>query len=233
MVKPKGLYVTETPFHYFSLPDRETRSDVVYGWSEQGVQAWLDSYLRTGSASAKLLQNLVIEKKVGASPSRLDAFDFIDWIARGASYQLDFGGQVEYEFSKKQIVRTSFGSYDFGTGDWTAKRDVVTGQFKFKGGRISGTVTSLMEGQYSSSPEGHDAYIRLYEASSPISVKSLRVIDGGDGPKESIFPLNSEIFEADQATLLSSYPTAQITEHPLGRFFFDGWYNDPFSGNLI
>ena len=226
------LYVNEMPFHFWkgTLPDRETKSDVVYGFSEKAVQKSLDSFLDKGVIPRKLLADYVVERKQGASPARPDPFDFIDWTQRGA-LSSDVGGQVEYELSPEVIIRTTF-SYD-PDGKWYASRDVITGKFAYKKGKFSGLVTGLMDGQYSSDPVDHDAHFLFYEAPSPIPVKSLRVMDGGYGPSGSIFALNSQVLDLRSPDLLASYPTTQIAEHPLGRFFFDGWYNDPFSGNLI
>ena len=221
----KGLFVHEQPFPFSKgiWPDIDTKTDVVYGINHKLEERALNK-AHANKELKKSLAKIVVEKEDTASP--LNPFP---------------GGhrnspQIEYEFSRNAIIRTEFQAHDHAGLFWYVNRDVITGTFNFKGGKFSGIANSLMESAYFLSDDGpRPDYISIFEEPSGIPVKSLQVLDGSRGPSGSIFNASNNkyyygLFDYERSR---PYLSAEVMSHPSGKYFYEGWYDQPFLGNLI
>jgi len=160
----------------------------------------------------------------------------------------------EYEFSSNVLVRTMY-SEDFDglrqpgveTGSlWCATRDVVTGQFSIKNGKLSGTAFTLTR-QYvdDGSPNGQEV---IYKGTNGETISYF-----SDYPSQEIFhytfPGGFSLSSYYKTGLGVLYPydggwedvvpeivtgkSTLIHDRPVDKFFPDGWELNPFGNNLI
>ncbi len=186
-------------------------SDVVYGY----LKSVLDQYYT--SQDPKLLPKM-IGKVPGDSPfapSRL-AFDY------GAD---EIGLQVEYEYSPNYIVKTTLDVVrGFGLGDPGAgyrvevRRDVVTGAFSFKNGKIKGSADSIVHGVKEFGGDGRE-YFRIVDPPNAVSIGSLSAL------RESGVAFGSHPS--------SDLPLDALSSLPQSRFLGSGWADSPFVPNLL
>lgn len=186
-------------------------SDTVYGY-QRNV---LDQYSRT--KDAKLLPKM-IGKVTGGSPYSPSVLAF--------EYGPDeIGLQVEYEFSRKYIIKTVLGvnrAYERdGIGDrYTSevRRDVIAGTFAYSKGKLTGVADSILSGvkEYGGDNREYFRVIIPPNGVSALSLSSLSRSGSAFGAYASVdVPRDS----------LSSYSGAE--------FFSTGWSDSPFTSNLI
>jgi hypothetical protein len=213
------------------------RSDIVYGYDEKKLERYANSPLRNN------LRGLIVEQKhLGAPYNPMP-------LALSPLYQNSGNDdgliQVEYEFSKNTIIRTSFQN-SIGGNEWSVSRDVVTGSFVFKNGKIKGNASTLIRGFASSSDENNsDNTFRVFKNPNPVSISSLASLREGDGPfYRSAFQPNiiGGVYEEQYGnSVLVSYEWKSPTEvtretignHSDSKYFSDNWWSLPFQSNLI
>jgi hypothetical protein len=236
--KKSGLYVKERLLGFASQNEPiEIKTDAVYGYDEKRLEKY------TKSPSPKNLSGLIVEQKqLGApySPMPL-ALSSLYWNAGNDDGLI----QVEYEFSKKSIIRTSFQN-SIGGNEWSVSRDVITGNFSFRNGKVKGTASMLVRGFASSSDADYtDNLFTVYRNPSPVPIGSLASLREGDGTfARSAFQPNviGGVYEDQYGSpVLVSYewrsptdiPRESIGTYSDSKFFPDNWWNSPFKPDLI
>lgn len=236
--KKSDLYVKERLLGF--APQNEPidiKTDVVYGYDEKRLEKYAKS------PSAKNLRGLIVEQKQLGSPSSPMplALSSLYWNAGNDDGLV----QVEYEFSKNSIIRTSFEN-GIGGDQWTASRDVITGNFFFRNGKIKGTASMLVRSVASSADvDNSDNPFTVYKNESPVSINSLASLKQGDGSSGiSAFQANviGGVYEERYGSpVLVGYewrsptdvPRESIGTYSDSKFFPVNWWNSPFKPDLI
>jgi hypothetical protein len=207
----KSLFVKEKLVDFAAGTANPVYSDTVYGY----LQNILDDYYQT--QDPKLLPKMIGRVSGGSpySPSTL-AFEY------GAD---EIGLQVEYEFSPTYIIKTVLDVVRSNEGDGLSdrfrsevRRDVITGSFTYKGGKLKGFADSILTGIKEYGGENRE-YFRakvLGVGGSATSLSSLRESGSAFASVASV-----DVFSDS----LSSYKGYE--------FLSPGWSDSPFAPNLI
>lgn len=207
----KSLFVKEKLVDFAAGSSNPVYSDTVYGY----LRNVLDEYYET--QDAKLLPKMIGKVSGGSpySPSAL-AFEY------GAD---EIGLQVEYEFTPKYIIRTALDVVRNYEGDGLndryrseVRRDVITGSFTYKGGRLRGFADSFLTGIKEYGGENRE-YFRAKILASGGSARSLSSLLESGSTFASLASI--DVYRNS----LSSYSGSE--------FFASGWSDSPFSPNLI
>jgi hypothetical protein len=207
----KSTFVTEKLVDFAAGANSPVYSDMVYGYLKDVVEEY------GNTQNPKLLPKMIGKVSGGSpySPSAL-AFEY------GAD---EIGLQVEYEFSKRYIIKTVLDVVRSYEGDGLSdrfrsevRRDVITGSFTYKNGKLRGVADSILHGVKEYGEENRE-YFRAIVPPNGVragSLSSLRESGSAFGSFASADVLRDS---------LSSYAGAE--------FFSGGWSDSPFAPNLI
>jgi hypothetical protein len=131
--------------------------------------------------------------------------------------------QIEVELSSNRMVITSIDSQG------NIGRDVVSGVLSFTKGRLSGMRVNEIANYYISRDGSFESgIVESFSGgraiNNPSNYYSVHLDMGGSGQiiSDYYFSLNQSIGEK-----------STFTSYAGGRFFYDGWQNNPFASNLI
>lgn len=159
----------------------------------------------------------------------------------------------EFEFSKNTLVRTMYsedadGINPLGEGLslWFATRDVLTGNFEIKKGKISGTAYSLTR-QHIDDGLPSSITKRAHTVGGPIieepyyqsqDIKQWSVSEGvpmssfGNNGLSGLFPQNLAPWTDDKLTIITD-KSASVGGIDINKLFPDGWHLNPFGNDLV
>lgn len=166
-----------------------------------------------------------------------------------ATMDTPFSMQWEYEFSPTRIVKTSGGNdSDAARGDGMF-REVITGNFLYRNGTISGTIDSCTFADYeqgllyrSSSSQGvvdqftyEQESITHYSATIPIPFTGFRGLGKAIASERGINLRVAAEYKSTQPALPGAPPSDRtiVDANGLSQILPQNWWNTPFTPNLV
>lgn len=248
--KPDGDYVTGLPLFYSvnELPTQKLYSDIAYSFEPDKM---LKAY-KQGSTSG--IKGPFFEPFKGSPYGFTRRLPFSKLVeAKRKTTEYDSFNIQEFEFSKNTLVRTMYtedgdGINPLGEGLslWFATRDVLTGNFEIKKGKISGTAYSLTRqliddglpssitkrahtvgGPIIEEPHYQSQDIKQWSVSEGVPMSSF-----GNNGLSGLFPQKLAPWTDDKLTIITDN-TASAGGVAINKLFPDGWHLNPFGNDLV
>jgi hypothetical protein len=140
-------------------------------------------------------------------------------------------GQLEYELGNSFIVWTY--SYKQADGQSATGRQVLEGNFTYNKGKLSGGQISRAL-SYTLNPDGDGQRTGIYSTSKGMSIKAGNSLDSITNGYYSSFTAGTPyLFSYESDTTAIAVPSDIYQDSTIARFFPQGWWQDPFTPNLI
>ena len=237
-----GDYVTGLPLFAQAsvIPAQDLFSDVIYAYDyEKLEEAWAK-----GSTSGI---------KDFFTPFKRSPYGFVQTLPAWYGENLNQVQIQEFEFSKNALVRTMY-SEDFdGLREdgvelgslWFASRDVVTGNFKIKNGKLRGTAFALTRQYFDDGSPGSTRTVKkpsgeiisqefIYPSKDVqqwVLSEGVALSSFGNAGLNVLYPYNGAWESIEPVTLTDR--NASISGISVNKLFPEGWQRNPFGNDLI
>ena len=140
-----------------------------------------------------------------------------------------FSLQWEYEFSPSAIALTFGGDEsDSGFDHPPLIRDIITGTFSYKKGLVSGEIRGIASATLKNPFYGSEETVEIWEANSGVRFRGLRSLGQLLGRR-----FESPLSPSPEFTRVDTTNRSVVDQKGYGSLLSSGWYNTPFTSNLL